>query len=224
MDEHTISSPPEPPLRQHEPQPPQTGTRSRSICGAIAILSSAFGANLGIHNFMLGRTGLGIAQLVITVLNFFGILISVALMAIVIGVITIWFNLAIMLGMSIWGIVEGVLILAKKDFRDGNGMLLKNDLNPSLPPEHEGVVGEKSRLACGLIGIFLGGLGIHNFMLGYTAKGITQLVFFIICAITVWFGVGLIPLLLMIGWSLADGIIILTNKRYIDADGKLLTD
>ena len=34
---------------------------------------------------------------------------------------------------------------------------------------------EKSRLAYILLGIFLGGLGVHNFYAGYTSKGIIQL-------------------------------------------------
>lgn len=31
---------------------------------------------------------------------------------------------------------------------------------------------QKSKLAAGLLGIFLGGLGIHNFYLGYTGKAV----------------------------------------------------
>lgn len=33
----------------------------------------------------------------------------------------------------------------------------------------------KSKLAAGLLGIFLGSLGVHNFYLGYTTKGLIQL-------------------------------------------------
>ena len=33
----------------------------------------------------------------------------------------------------------------------------------------------KSRLAAGLFGVLLGALGIHNFYLGYTGRGIAQL-------------------------------------------------
>ena len=33
----------------------------------------------------------------------------------------------------------------------------------------------KSRLAYILLGIFLGGLGVHNFYAGYTGKGVAQL-------------------------------------------------
>src|SRR4051812_46183708 len=33
---------------------------------------------------------------------------------------------------------------------------------------------QKSRLAAGLLGVFLGGLGIHNFYLGKTNRGLIQ--------------------------------------------------
>ena len=33
----------------------------------------------------------------------------------------------------------------------------------------------KSKMAAGLLGIFLGSLGIHNFYLGYTGKAVAQL-------------------------------------------------
>ncbi|TAK15560.1 MAG: TM2 domain-containing protein [Acidobacteria bacterium] len=37
------------------------------------------------------------------------------------------------------------------------------------------VAGAKSRVAYILLGIFLGGFGIHNFYAGYTGKGVAQL-------------------------------------------------
>ena len=33
----------------------------------------------------------------------------------------------------------------------------------------------KSKLAAGLLGIFLGGIGVHNFYLGFTGKAVAQL-------------------------------------------------
>lgn len=64
---------------------------------------------------------------------------------------------------------------------------------------------QKSKMAAGLLGIFLGGLGIHNFYLGYTGKAIAQIV------LSFCFGVGAI-------WGLIEGILILCGK--IDKDGK----
>ena len=34
---------------------------------------------------------------------------------------------------------------------------------------------QKSKMTAGLLGVLLGGLGVHNFYLGYTGKGIAQI-------------------------------------------------
>ena len=44
------------------------------------------------------------------------------------------------------------------------------------PEAQQGGVSPKSRLIAGLLGLFIGGLGIHNFYLGYTGRGICQLI------------------------------------------------
>lgn len=70
---------------------------------------------------------------------------------------------------------------------------------------------QKSKMAAGLLGIFLGGLGVHNFYLGYTGKAIAQ-----IC-LTFCFGAGYI-------WGLIEGIMILCGKIDKDANGVPLAD
>lgn len=73
-------------------------------------------------------------------------------------------------------------------------------------------VGEqKSKLTAGLLGIFLGGLGVHNFYLGYTGKGIAQIL------LSLCFGAGAI-------WGLIEGIMILTGSINKDAKGVPLKD
>jgi len=76
----------------------------------------------------------------------------------------------------------------------------------------------KSKLAAGLLGIFLGSLGIHNFYLGNTNKAITQLLLGTVGAIVV---VG--PMISWV-WGLVEGIYILTGKIATDADGHPLKD
>lgn len=71
--------------------------------------------------------------------------------------------------------------------------------------------GSKSKMTAGLLGIFLGGFGVHNFYLGYTGKAIAQI------ALTFCFGAGAI-------WGLIEGILILTGKIDKDAKGNPLTD
>lgn len=64
----------------------------------------------------------------------------------------------------------------------------------------------KSRIAAGLLGILLGGLGVHNFYLGFTGKGIAQIVLSLFC------GIGAI-------WGLIEGIMILVGSINEDANG-----
>ena len=75
-----------------------------------------------------------------------------------------------------------------------------------------------AKLVAGLLGIFLGGLGIHNFYLGYTKKAVTQL---LICLLGSCIVVG--PVAAEI-WGLVEGIMILCGKIDKDANGNLLAD
>lgn len=73
-------------------------------------------------------------------------------------------------------------------------------------------VEQKSKMAAGLLGIFLGGWGIHNFYLGYTNKAIIQIVV-TLCTC----GVGSL-------WGLIEGIMILSGSINTDAKGVPLKD
>jgi hypothetical protein len=70
----------------------------------------------------------------------------------------------------------------------------------------------KSRIAAGLLGIFLGGLGIHRFYLGYTTIGIIQVVLTVVLGI---FTFGLVGL-----WGVIEGIMILAGASYFRQDAK----
>jgi TM2 domain-containing membrane protein YozV len=69
---------------------------------------------------------------------------------------------------------------------------------------------EKSRLAAGLLGIFLGGIGVHRFYLGYTGIGIIQIIVTIITAT-----LGSL-------WGFIEGIMILAGGFNNDGRGRLL--
>ena len=70
---------------------------------------------------------------------------------------------------------------------------------------------QKNKIVAGLLGLFLGTLGIHNFYLGYAGKGIAQLLMTILS-----FGF-LSPVTWL--WSLIESILILTDSNYLDARG-----
>jgi TM2 domain-containing membrane protein YozV len=74
----------------------------------------------------------------------------------------------------------------------------------------------KSKLAAGLLGIFVGAFGIHNFYLGYTGKAIAQLLLTVVGWILI-FG----PMVAGI-WGLVEGILILTGSIDKDASGRPL--
>ncbi len=76
---------------------------------------------------------------------------------------------------------------------------------------------KKSKIAAGLLGIFLGSLGIHNFYLGFTGKAIAQLLLTLIG----WIACGIGPAVSAI-WGLIEGILILTGSMNTDADGNPL--
>ena len=69
-----------------------------------------------------------------------------------------------------------------------------------------GYVGQKSKIAAGLLGILFGSLGVHNFYLGNTGKAVAQLLLTLIGWIVL---IG--PVIAGI-WGLIEGILILTSS------------
>ena len=78
------------------------------------------------------------------------------------------------------------------------------------------VVGQKSKLAAGLLGIFLGSLGVHNFYLGYTGKAVAQLLITVLTC-----GVGSVASSI---WGLIEGIMILCDRITVDGKGIPLSE
>jgi hypothetical protein len=82
---------------------------------------------------------------------------------------------------------------------------------PLAPPRIAS--GAKSKLAAGLLGVLLGGWGVHRFYLGYVGIGIAQIVVTLATC-----GAGAL-------WGFIEGILILTGKNITtDADGRPLQD
>ncbi len=70
----------------------------------------------------------------------------------------------------------------------------------------------KSKLAAGLLGIFLGGFGVHRFYLGYTGLGVVQIIVTLVTC-----GIGAI-------WGFIEGILVLTGSINKDALGRPLRE
>ncbi len=91
---------------------------------------------------------------------------------------------------------------------------------PSPPPFAPGspqpAAQGKSKIAAGLLAIFLGALGIHNFYLGFNGKGIAQLLISVLScgylAIFAWI------------WAVIEAVMIFTGAISRDARGVPLGD
>ena len=71
---------------------------------------------------------------------------------------------------------------------------------------------QKSKLAAGLLGIFLGSLGIHNFYLGHTGKAVGQLVGTIVGYVLLIVVIGIFIIAGISIWALIEGILILSAR------------
>lgn len=83
------------------------------------------------------------------------------------------------------------------------------------PPMYE----QKSKIAAGLFGIFLGCFGVHNFYLGFTGKAVAQLLLTLIGGWVCGLGVAAASI-----WGLIEGIMILSGSIKVDAHGVPLKD
>ncbi len=85
-----------------------------------------------------------------------------------------------------------------------------------IPPAQAMAGQQKSKLAAGLLGIFLGYLGVHNFYLGYTGKAVGQLLITVLTC-----GVGSVASGI---WGLVEGIMILCDRITVDGKGIPLSE
>ena len=83
-------------------------------------------------------------------------------------------------------------------------------------PTAYGQVSYKSKTTAGVLGILLGSLGVHNFYLGYTGKGVAQL---LLTVCTCGMGAVISEI-----WGFVEGIMILTGSINTDGRGLPLKD
>jgi len=77
----------------------------------------------------------------------------------------------------------------------------------------------KSRLGAGLLGIFLGSLGVHRFYLGFTGIGLAQLLMTVLSPLTCG-----LTWLIAAAWGFIEGMLILVGVIDRDAAGGVLRD
>lgn len=83
---------------------------------------------------------------------------------------------------------------------------------PPMPNPAYGYSQPKSKIVAGLLGIFLGALGIHRFYLGFTKIAVIQLVLTLVLGA---FGLGIVGL-----WGVVEGIMILAGSAHFRADAR----
>lgn len=118
----------------------------------------------------------------------------------------------------------------------GNGFYYCHQCGKPLPPQavvcmncgvaaqNVAIPGSKSKIVAGLLGIFLGSLGIHNFYLGYTSRAVLQLVLTIVGWLLTCVGIGVFLTFGIAVWGFIEGIMILTGKINLDGNGRRLTE
>ena len=103
--------------------------KSRLIGGLLGIFLGQF----GVHNFYLGYTTKAIIQVSLTgggiVLGTLLMLISIPLTLVFVGIFVMFFGMFVMfgclIGVRIWTLVEGIMIIAGAVPVDGKGIPLK---------------------------------------------------------------------------------------------------
>ena len=98
------------------------------------------------------------------------------------------------------------------------GVRVKNSNTKNTDPN------AKSKMAAGLLGIFLGQWGVHNFYLGYTGKAVAQLLLSMFGYILLFVVVGFFMVAAAGIWGLIEGIMILSGSINTDANGNPLRD
>jgi TM2 domain-containing membrane protein YozV len=94
-----------------------------------------------------------------------------------------------------------------------------------IDPETGLQFSDKERLTTGLIQLIpslLGFPGIGRLYTGHVALGLIQLIGAMASYVLICLIIGIFTLPAFIIWGIVDGIIMLTNKRFVDAQGRVL--
>ncbi len=88
----------------------QYSDKSKTTAGLLQLLLSLIGV-CGIGELYIGNTAIGVTQLV-------GFIVAFCASSIFIGI-------PFVIGIWLWSVIDGIIMLARSDFRDGQGRLLR---------------------------------------------------------------------------------------------------
>ena len=92
---------------------------------------------------------------------------------------------------------------------------MMNNSDPTVSMNSASVPG-KSRVVAGLLGLFFGSLGVHNFYLGRTGRAVAQLLITVLSCFLLSFISGI--------WGFIESILILCGNVQVDGNGNPLRD
>lgn len=73
-------------------------------------------------------------------------------------------------------------------------------------------IDESKKILSGILGIVIPGFGIHNFIYGYTLKGIIQVIFYVVGILTACLGIDIFLITGLIIWCIVESVLILTGE------------
>ena len=111
---------------------------------------------------------------------------------------------------------ESVVTESTSPIKDNTVNSSNNTANTTVNNTTNNSVNQKSKIAAGLFGIFLGAFGVHNFYLGFTGKAVAQLLITILSC-------GFLSPVSAI-WGLIEGILLLAGETKKDAYGNDLKE
>lgn len=96
--------------------------------------------------------------------------------------------------------------------------------NPAFAPQYQyqqqPQVQQKSMILAALLAFFLGGLGVHNFYLGYTRAGVAQLMLTVFGWVLSILLIGFALLFVVAAWAFIEFILILVRSGRFSMDSR----
>ncbi len=106
-------------------------------------------------------------------------------------------------------------VIAKAPEAPQMNATMVNNPAPTVSMNSAAVPG-KSRVVAGLLGLFLGSIGAHNFYLGRTGRAVAQLLITVLSCFLLSFISGI--------WGFIESILILCGNVQVDGNGNPLKD
>lgn len=124
----------------------------------------------------------------------------------------------------------GAQLPVDANFCDNCGMPLRTDIAPATPNLYQPSmvmpafgympeVSSKSKFIAFILALFFGWIGLHNFYMGHTLRGLMQIALQVVCLVTLILGIGLLIEIPFFLWVFVEIIMILCGAA-TDGEGR----